>query len=191
MKNKKHNNLLKKPNQSSKQKGTALITGLVLLTVMTIVSVSTIESSIVQTTLSTNAEHKAVAFQEAEAALKLASSPTNLLAAMNDVNGKKNIRYQNYEEDDDHLTTLASDEKGKLEAEANVVYCGILPSGSIKGMSLNANVATNASKKYVRYIFDISSTVNLIEGRQTQSKHSQRNGRLMMGSSGVIGDTCG
>lgn len=176
------------------QKGTALITGLVLLTVMSVVSVSTLESSIVQTSLSTNAQHKVIAFQEAETALKKASSPAYLLAAMVNADRKANLSYKNYERHEDDSDIGRHDrtsDTGKIEVKADIEYCGVLPSGSIKGMSLNADQAYNSSKKYVRYIFNISSTVNLIEGRQTKSKHSQRSSRLMMGSSDSSGETCG
>jgi len=181
---------------SISQKGTALITGLVLLTVMSVVSVSTLESSIVQTSLSTNAQHKAIAFQEAETALQKASSPSHLISAMGSSDRKFKLSYKNYSDEEYEAGTLSDESddtqsKGKIDAEADIEYCGVLPSGSVKGMSLNSDQASNSSKKYVRYIFNISSTVNLIEGRQTKSKHSQRSSRLMMGSFDMIGDTCG
>lgn len=185
-----------------KQKGTALITGLVLLTVMSVVSISTLENSIVQTSLSTNAQHKAIAFQEAETALQKANSPSHLLAAMKSSDRKSTLSYKSDLGNAASSSTAGAgnawsktkaggtDSKGEIEAEAAVEFCGVLPSGSVRGMSLNSDQSSNSSKKYVRYIFDVSSTVNLTKGRQTKSIHSQRSSRLMMGSSGMTDDKC-
>lgn len=53
-----------------KQKGAVLIVGLIMMFVMTLISVSSISNSVLETQMSTNYRDRQVAFQAAEAALR-------------------------------------------------------------------------------------------------------------------------
>ena len=57
-------------HQISQQKGAVLIVGLIMLFVMTLISVSSISTSVLETRMSTNYRDRQVAFQAAEAALR-------------------------------------------------------------------------------------------------------------------------
>ena len=63
------NNLLTFSSQQQ-QKGAVLIVGLIMLFVMTLISVSSMTSSVLETRMSTNFRDRQVAFQAAEAALR-------------------------------------------------------------------------------------------------------------------------
>lgn len=61
----------KHPNFSHQnQKGAVLIVGLIMMFVMTLISVSSISTSVLETRMSTNYQDRQVAFQAAEAALR-------------------------------------------------------------------------------------------------------------------------
>ncbi|HFE37831.1 MAG TPA: hypothetical protein ENK06_05355 [Gammaproteobacteria bacterium] len=199
-------------NPQQLQQGSALTTGLIMLTAISLVSVSTLESALVQTNLATNAELKAITFQEAETSLKRANNLDYIVQSMNETSKTIELSYSNDgemklekslgkdddEKDDDEKrekddrsdgdrgdreeTKTAKTRRVKFDSKTRIKFCGVLASQDVRGMSLNANQAANSDNSYVRYVFDITSTVKLTEGSQTQSQHSQRTSRLMMGS---------
>jgi len=149
------------------QSGSALATGLILLTVMSLVSLATLEGALVQTNLATNTQLKVIAFQEAETALKESATANNMIQAM---------------AANDRTMRLSAINTTGLQKEVNttIEYCGILPSQNTRGMSLDNNQSAMNNNTYVRYVFDITSTVNLNENNQAQAQHTQRSSRLMM-----------
>ncbi len=162
------------------QSGSALATGLVLLTVMSLVSLSTLEGALVQTNLATNTQLKVIAFQEAETALKEAATANNMIQAMIANNQTLEISDVSGASPESPVSGAIDTTNQPKEIKTTIEYCGILPSQNTSGMSLDANQSATDSSAYVRYVFDITSTVNLAGDNQTQAQHTQRSSRLMM-----------
>jgi len=122
-----------------RQRGAALVTGLLIMIIMTLVGIATMESSIIQTNLASNTQLNAIGFQTTESALTRASNDAPrigqaLTAGFNN-NPGPNIFYpqQNIILDNNSGGTVA------VNASTQVNLCGnLLPSQS-PGTGQNAN----------------------------------------------------
>ena len=162
------------------QQGVALITGLLMLLIMSLVGIATMEGSMVQTSLASNTQLKTTSYHEAESALKRASSLDLMVEAMNDIDGKEISL--------DYVKSDNSSSNDIVDVKSKISYCGTLPSKNTQGLSLDANQAVNSSG-YTYYVFDITSDVELKAKGSARSQHSQRNSRLMMVGSDA-GEPC-
>ncbi len=161
-------------NHKHSQQGVALITGLLMLLIMSLIGIATMESSMVQSSLASNTELKVMSYQEAEIELKRASDLQWMVAAMDDEKRKKEL--------------LDDDVNDGIYVKSKISYCGTLPNKNVLGLSLDANQAAN-SNSYTYYVFDITSDVELKAKGSASSQHSQRNSQLMMAASDA-GNTC-
>lgn len=150
-------------NYKHSQRGVALITGLLMLLIMSLIGIATMENSMVQVSLASNAELKTMSYQEAETVLKQASTYDRMVKAMDDSIGAQN-----------------DDDADELPPKGTITYCGALPTQDVRGLSLDANQAAN-SNSYTYYVFEITS--DDVMQKTANSKHTQRNSQLMMAAS--------
>lgn len=164
-------------NKTQSQHGAVLITGLIILTVMSLVGIAAMENAMVQSNLASNTQLKVMVFQETETALKRAGSPNFMATAIDEADDTIELNY----------TTL----EGTTSSEANstIEYCGILPGQYIRGLSLDSNQAANTTG-YSHYVFDITAIVELNVAGQAQSQHTQRSSRLMLAAPGEVDNVC-
>ncbi len=163
------------------QKGAALVTGLMILVIMSLVGVSVMETAVLQTSLASNSQFKSIAFHEAEAALKRGSTLKYMKTAM-DRDPADDPTELNY-------TDSMGSQETAVSANATTIYCGTLASQNIRGLSLDANQAAN-SNSYTRYAFDVTATVTLAVAGHAGARHTQRSSRLMLAAPGAAGNVC-
>jgi type IV pilus assembly protein PilX len=161
------------------QQGAALITGLIILVVMSLVGISTMETAVLQTNLASNAQLKAITYQETEAALQRGSTLNYMQLAMqrDPTDDQTSFTYT------DALDALGNPPP-VVNATATTSYCGTLASQDTRGQSMDANQATN-SGAYTHHVFDITATAQLAVGGQARSQHTQRSWRLMLAAGGA------
>ncbi len=156
-------------NYNYLQRGVALITGLLMLLIMSLIGIAAMENSMVQTSLASNTQLKAMSYQEAEIELKRAATLQWMAAAMSSDDYSKKLPDG----------TIEGYDNNEVVVKSEIKYCGTLPNKNIQGLSLDANQAANSSS-YTYYVFDITSKVELKGKGGAGSQHSQRNSRLMM-----------
>jgi len=153
-----------------RQRGAALVTGLLIMIIMTLVGIATMESSIIQTNLASNTQLNAIGFQTTESALTRASNDAPrigqaLTAGFNN-NPGPNIFYpqQNIILDNNSGGTVA------VNASTQVNLCGnLLPSQS-PGTGQNANQnALNPTPTEYAYTYTAITLVGV--GGQAITQH--------------------
>ena len=153
-----------------RQRGAALVTGLLIMIIMTLVGIATMESSIIQTNLASNSQLNAIGFQTTESALTRASNDAPrigqaLTAGFNNNPGPK-IDYpqQNITLDKKSGGTVT------VDASAQVNLCGnLLPSQS-PGTGQNANQnALNPTP--TEYAYTYTAITNVGVGGQAITQH--------------------
>ncbi len=160
-----------------RQGGAALITGLLIMIIMTLVGIATMESSIIQTNLASNSQLNAIGFQTTEAALKNVRIPTPnntnlrnqaLGAVLNrNLGFNANIIYpqQNITLDNRSGGTVA------VNTTAQVGLCGHLRPDESRGTGQNATQDT-LKQTITDYAYTYTATTNV--GGQAITQHVQQ-----------------
>lgn len=158
-----------------RQCGAALVTGLLIMVIMTLVGIATMESSIIQTNLASNSQLNAIGFQTTETTLTLSGNDAGLInQALNAAfDNTLNNLPRNYPLPDITLDTgnrnSGSGGTVPLVATAQVTFCGApLPSQSPgTGQSANQNALQTMPTEYV---YTIMAQTN-VGGGQANTRH--------------------
>ena len=168
-----------------RQRGAALVTGLLIMMVMTLIGIAAMESSVIQGNLATNAQLNTVAFQVTEATLARAASFTYLSAAMADEQNGSSLEVQEDASLDNKTLGAGKGGKVSLTSRGQVDFCGTLPPQLNQGLGLDADqsISNNA---YTRYVFDLVVNTQVGNGDSVQASttHTQRSTRLMLSDQG-------
>lgn len=168
-----------------RQRGAALITGLLIMMVMTLIGIAAMESSVIQGNLATNAQLNTVSFQATEATLARATSFTYLSQAMADEVNGASLAVQEDTSLDKKTRNAGSGGKVTVTTTGQVDFCGTLAPELTQGLGLDANqsITNNA---YTRYVFDLVVRTDVGNGGNVQAstQHTQRSTRLMLSKQG-------
>jgi len=158
-----------------RQRGAALVTGLLIMIVMTLIGIAAMESSIIQTNLATNSQLNTIGFQTTEATLARAASYTYLSDAM--ANRTLGSTLPPPQQPIQISIDSKSGKTVNVTPNGQVDFCGTLRPDLIEGLSLDADqsVTNNALS---RYVFDLTAATNV--GGQASTQHTQRSSRLML-----------
>lgn len=165
------------------QQGAALITGLVIMVVMSLVGIAAMETAVLQTNLASNAQFKAITYQETEAALQRGSTLEFMQLAMkrDPDDDRPNFTYDINLSD---TYKLGNQEAAGGKASATTLYCGTLASTEKQGIGLDANQAAN-SGGHTFHVFDVDAAAALTLGGKARSEHTQRSSRPMLRKGGA------
>jgi len=174
--------------QPRHQRGAALITGLLIMMVMTLIGIAAMESSVIQGNLATNAQLNTVSFQTTEATLARIAGYTYLSLAKK-ADEKNGEGWKGESEGsaslDNQIRGSGNGGEVKVTTREQVDFCGTLPPQLSQGLSLDANqsITNNA---LVHYVFDLAVRTDVGNGDtpQASTTHRQRSTRLMLSKQG-------
>jgi len=165
------------------QHGAALVTGLLIMIIMTLIGISAMESSITQSNLATNAQLSTIGFQSTEAALTRASNDASLLGEALDGGVDASTESPAYTRFQAVLDTQKSSD-GMENKIATPVSTNIqvTPLGKTAVCSnateINATTSTTVSKSDCM-VFELVATTTVGSGAQVRTQHRQHIDRLM------------
>lgn len=182
------------PMPPRNQRGAALVTGLLIMMVMTLIGLAAMQSSIIQTNLATNAQLNTISYQTAEAVLTDAASFNYLSKSLKEANGINLPAGTEIVTLDSALETSAA-KSGKTGGQVRVAttgqvtFCGTLPPALATGLSLDADQSAS-NNTYTRYVFDLTATTKIENNGNVQAvaQHSQRSTRLMLSQQGGVAE---
>jgi len=151
-----------------RQRGAALVTGLLIMIIMTLIGITAMESSIIQTNLATNTQLDAIGFQTTEATLAQANNDGVLLTqAMNSGVGNNPGETFYLQQN----ITLNKQTGGAVLVVPSVLpsLCGSLPGTQIQGQGLN-NTQSTTNTTSTRYAFSLIATTDV--GGQANTQHT-------------------
>ncbi len=162
------------------QRGAALITGLLIMVVMTLVGIATMESSIIQTNLAGNGQLNAIGFQTTEATLRRVRIPVPANANLRNlaldavlINNNQGfntaIAYPRQNITLDNTSTTGG--TVAVNTSARVSLCGELLPDQSRGMGQNATQnALNTTPTEYAYTYTAITDV----GGQATTQHVQQ-----------------
>ncbi len=169
------------------QRGAALITGLLIMIVMTLIGISAMESSLVQTNLASNAQLDTIGFQATETALTRADNNGTLLgeAIGNAAGGTTTTSGQAVL---DHTADTA-DTSGNLgtvtiSTTVNATLCGEFFGAHCEAYGLDANESeTEVTSKCFGFTLAAETTA----GAQAMTAHTLTSSRPVPSRQGLAG----
>ncbi len=162
------------------QRGAALITGLLIMIIMTLIGIATMESSIIQTNLAGNSQLNAIGFQTTEATLRrvripipanagLRNQTLNAVLINNNPGFNATIDYPQQNITLDNTSTLGGIVAVNTSAQVN--FCGELLPNQSSGTGQNATQnALNTTPTEYAYTYTARTNV----GGQATTQHVQQ-----------------
>ncbi|HEB93938.1 MAG TPA: hypothetical protein ENI94_10850 [Gammaproteobacteria bacterium] len=164
-----------------RQCGAALITGLLIMIVMTLIGISAMESSLIQTNLASNAQLDSVGFQATETALAQADDNGTLLGvAINNTAGGSSTYASTTALD---RTTDSAGTGGTIAINTIVAatLCGELFGPQCEAYGLDANESkTEITSKCIGFTLAATTTA----GAQAMTRHTLVSSRPVPGQQG-------
>ncbi len=187
--------MLNRQSHPRRQRGAALVTGLLIMMVMTLIGLAAMQSSIIQSNLATNAQLNTIGYQTAEAVLTSATSYTYLSKSLDKPTGTATSIPTGTQDIALETVTNGNNANGggggggkvAVDTSGQVTYCGSLPAVLASGLSLDADQSVN-NNTYSRYVFDLTANAEVKKNGKVQAhvQHSQRSTRLMLSQQGKM-----
>ncbi len=163
------------------QSGAALITGLLIMIIMTLIGISAMESSLVQTSLATNTQLNTIGFQTTEAALARADNDGALLGQTIN-NGVSASPPDTGQAVLDQTAQSGGTVTVTTTIQANA--CGELPGAQCLEQELNANESANNATP-ICFAYQLVATTTIGNAQASSTQHTQTNSRSVPGQAGI------
>lgn len=182
-----------------RQRGAVLITGLLIMTIMTLIGLASMQSSIIQTNLATNSQLNTIGYQSAETALtQVANNATLLIQAMDSGLGKQTSSALTAYSVSLDTTSPSANATGPsntansggtvtVNPTVQVTPCGALPINQCAGFGQDGDLGSNKTTPTC-YAFSLTATID-INGQAT-TRHSLQAKRPIPGQQSAGAWSC-
>lgn len=166
-----------------RQRGAALVTGLLIMMIMTLIGLAGMQSSIIQTNLATNSQLNTIGYQSAETTLtQVANNATLLIQAMDNGLGSNTTS---------SLTAYPAKLDGTGTVTVNptvqITPCGALPVDQCAGFGQDGDLGSNNTTPTC-YGFSLAATIDI--NGQANTQHSQQAKRPIPGQQSAGAWSC-